>query len=444
MIRFFSAGFLLFFSVVLFVLPSYSQADSSEIELLRKQVEQLMKRVDALEQRNQELEGKLDDTQADVKVAQDEIFHVSHQNAIDALNASNAISSKYGAELYGYVKLDASYDDSRVRNGNYILWSLSDSQNGDDDEFTMTANQTRVGLNLRGPEVGGAKTTGKIEWDFYGGGDENKPRFRMRHAYAQLEWPEYELSVLAGQTYEIISPLFPSTLNFLVGYSAGNLGYRRPQLRVSKNYSLTDETDLLIQAALTRTIGDVITDIDTGQDSGFPSTQGRLAYSFPLLTEKQTTIGISGHYGQEENDDLDQDFDTWSFNVDLLMPLFKRVDLKSEFFTGANLDTYYAGIFQGVNTTLAEEIPSTGAWAALSITPWDQWNFNVGAGIESPDDFYVETGGRTENKMVFGNVYYMVNPSFLWGGEVSYYVTDYKDIEDGDALRFQSSIIYRF
>lgn len=423
---------------------SFSQSQKEEIQVLKEQVQLLLKRVETLEKQNNALLKKFDDTNSSIESTKEQIKTVSEQTQLNAVQQTNVVSSKYGANLYGYVKLDSIYDDSHIKNGNYALYANSEAGNNNDNEFNITANQTRFGLNLFGPEIGSAVTDGKIEIDFYGGGAENKPHLRMRHAYAQITWPEYEMSFLAGQTFDVIAPLYPSTLNFLVDYGAGNIGYRRPQIRFTKNVSITDNTDLLLQTALTRTIGDTVNGIDTGTDSGFPSFQSRVAYSFPLLTEKSTTLGVSGHYGQEQNDSIDKDLETWSINLDLKFPIFDGLGLKSEFFTGANLDTFYGGILQGVNTLTGEELRTTGGWAALSITPMNKININLGASMESLDDYYVPSGGRTQNSSYFGNIYYMFDPSFLVGAEVSYWDTQYKDLEDGDALRFQTSVIYKF
>ena len=116
----------------------------------------------------------------------------------------------------------------------------------------MTASETRLGLKIFGPDVNEIKTSGLVEVDFYGGGAENSPQPRIRHAYMKLEWPEQRLSLLAGQTWDVISPLNPSTLNYTVQWWGGNIGMRRPQIRVTKGLSISDDTDLTLQAALLR------------------------------------------------------------------------------------------------------------------------------------------------------------------------------------------------
>ena len=51
----------------------------------------------------------------------------------------------------------------------------------------------------------------------------------LRHAYAEVKDDDFRL--LAGQTWDVISPLFPSMLMYSVGWDAGDIGYRRAQVR---------------------------------------------------------------------------------------------------------------------------------------------------------------------------------------------------------------------
>ena len=46
-------------------------------------------------------------------------------------------------------------------------------RNNNDDEFNMTANQTRIGLKITGPDSEDLKLSGLVEVDFYGGGGDN-------------------------------------------------------------------------------------------------------------------------------------------------------------------------------------------------------------------------------------------------------------------------------
>lgn len=362
--------------------------------------------------------------------------------------AKKSIWSNLDIQLYGYVKGDASYDSSRSYPGNFMMYADSEATRKNDDEFNMTANQTRIGFNINGPESETMKTSGKIEFDFFGNySAENKGKLQMRHAYMNFLWPDSNFSLLAGQTWDVASPLSPYTLNYL--FAAGNPGYRRPQLRVTKGLSLGGETSMQFEGAVARTIGRTDpTNSETGEDAGVPTVQGRASVTFPFVGPKPTVVGLSGLSGREEYD-LDatgrnEDFDTWMACLDATVPLCEWLRLQGELFTGENLDTYFGGICQGVNTTDLEEIRSQGGWVAASLGPWSKWSFNVGAGVDDVNADDVQTGGRTFNSAVFGNVLYSWTKHTQAGFELSRWNTNYKGDGDAEDTRAQLSLIYAF
>ena len=58
-------------------------------------------------------------------------------------------------QLYGYIKADASYDSARTTTGNFVKWVDQELTRDDDREFNLTANQTRLGMKITGPEKDG-------------------------------------------------------------------------------------------------------------------------------------------------------------------------------------------------------------------------------------------------------------------------------------------------
>ena len=97
-----------------------------------------------------------------------------------------------------------------------------------------TPRLTRLGIDWSGPQIaklGNAKLIGKLETDFQNGGTESRQIIRIRHAYVRLDWERF--SMLAGQTWDLVSPLFPTVNGDTLQWNAGNVGDRRPQLRVS-------------------------------------------------------------------------------------------------------------------------------------------------------------------------------------------------------------------
>ena len=112
---------------------------------------------------------------------------------------------------------------------------------------------------------------------------------------------------------------------------------------------------------------------------------------------------------------------------------------------GENLSAYQGGIGQGINTTTNQEIKSTGGWIAACMGPWnDKWTANVGVGVDDVEGDDVNTGDRTQNRSIFGNLFYSFNSKTQVGFEVSHWCTEYKGQGDASSLRLQSAFIYKF
>ncbi|HUI06933.1 MAG TPA: hypothetical protein VL486_07985 [Verrucomicrobiae bacterium] len=362
------------------------------------------------------------------------------------------VMSSIDFELYGYIKLDLAHDSDRTSAGNYARWVESEELIKNHDEFSMTARQTRLGLKATGPTVGKMHSSALVEIDFYNGGDENKNLPMLRHAYMNLDWPEDKFSILAGQTCDVISPLWMPTLNYTVGWWQGNIGYRRPQLRLTKGFDLTEDVGLKLEAAATRDIGRVnsFAYSDTGQDSSIPGLQGRTSLTFPGFHGKPTTIGVSGHWAQEQINHTNtfanpQHADSWSANLDVTVPVTPWLSFAGEAFTGRDLDMYLGGIAQGFDTTRGKGIRSDGLWGALTLKPTPKWLFNVGGGFDKvPEGDVSAASARTFNSVIFGNAQYAFTANFTLGLEISHLRTEYKEQKDGDAWREQMSLIYKF
>ncbi len=429
-IKTFKRAFLVFVLIMLiFPAPPVVMAES-ENEMLKKRIERLEKELNDLKTLiNEKAAGTEKPSKPEKEIQKP--------------------AEGFDIKSYGYIKLDAIYNDSRVTNGNYAVYLPGEGAVNNDDSFNITARQTRLGLDVTAPLFNGWNTKGKVEVDFYGDGPvvhENKVEPFMRHAF--LETSKGGLSILAGQTSDVISPLNPSTLNYTVGWGTGNIGYRRPQVRVSYNVPFDDNTAILTQFAFSRTTGLINEDLDgggqnDGDDSGFPTVQGRIALTSKGFTDKKNIIGISGHYGREEADwsGAVTDHDSWSANLDFNIPLSGRFTLSGEAFMGENLDDYFGGVIQGVNTIVRNEISSYGMWSQLNFGFNSEWQYNVGLGFDNPDSDDINDGMRDKNSFYFVNTMFRVFPILTIGLEYSYWETEYKNMREGTANRFQTSAI---
>ena len=378
-----------------------------------------------------------------------------------AFAAEAEVATKYDAQLYGYLKGDVAYDTDKTNPGPFARW-VEDTDSG--DELRFVANETRFGLKLTAPEQHGLQTGAKLEFDFYGGGPANSPAPRLRHGYAEVRSPAWGLTVLAGQTRDIIAPLNPTTLNYSPLWWAGNIGTRRPQLRLTKSFDFGEQTGLDITMAATHTVD--------SEAAGTPTGQGRIGLRFPGLSGKgQGGIGVFGHVAQQDLEVLSSEQTGWSAGIDLALPLASILVLKSELWMGAELSGYAGAIGQDARTTVDESaLPSRGGWVALAVGPLGFVTFNVMGGIDSPKDDDLprpvaaqppdpaipgdtgterQSGARSRNVVGLANVLFDVTDALRTGVEASYWRTSYrgdagKSDSSRDALRFQSSMIYRF
>lgn len=420
---------------------------------------QLQQRVDQLEQQIKELKALLQQQQQTYEADKARVEKIEQRvdTAEKTVKASPTVISanNFTFKPYGYVKLDAAYDDSRTNYGDFILYALSEGTRKNDNEFNMTARQTRIGVDIMAPTIDNWTAKGRVEFDFYGDGSarhENKPEVMLRHAFVDLVNGNFGL--LAGQTSDLFSPLAPSTLNYTVGWAAGNIGYRRPQLRLTYGIPVNDKNKVTTALAFARTTGTANEDLDLdlendGEDSGFPSFQGRVAWATKLFTATDSVFGVSGHFGKEEIDwgvltpGGHQDrMKTWSVNGDITIPLSPCLTFMGEAFVGENLDDFFGGVLQGVNSTLQEEIKSVGGWAQLNYKYDTKWQTNLGFGIDDPDNDDLNAGNRSRNAFYFANVLYNLIAPVNLGLEYSYWDTDYKNRRGGVNNRIQTSVIY--
>ena len=123
--------------------------------------------------------------------------------------------------------------------------------------------------------------------------------------------------------------------------------------------------------------------------------------------------------------------------------------LAGEYFTGSNLDDYFGGVGQGVNSSSKadlREIRSNGGWAALRFIANPSSTFSIGAGIDNPNDndLTAMADARSKNQTIFASVINKITPSFILGLQISEWQTDYKNATDSKAFRAQTSLTYKF
>jgi len=384
---------------------------------------------------------------------------------------------KYDFKFHGYFKTDISYDNAQIYPGNFHLYVPQYEEA--DNALYFTTRQSRLGFDFFWKEEC-LKTQATLEFDFFGGGAaaENKATPMLRHAYFRMTGKKW--SLLAGQTWDVISPLVPKTVNYSVAWGEGNIGYRRPQVRFSTWAGIGERAKLMLDLAVTRNIGgdfsttytenDTVSvtagnGVDNGADAGMPAIQGRIGIASEFSEHGMLAVGVSGHYGQEKYDRTDlsastvteQTLDSWSVNGDVTLKFNKYVTLKGEFFMGEALGTFLGGALQNTDG-IYEPLPTMGGWGMLSLKPTGRLSFNAGYSFDDPDDaeFDIPLGGsetfRDMNSLVFGNAMYGITDNVTGMVELSYLQSEYltktyiddtieSTADEYDCFRFQFALM---
>ena len=402
-------------------------------------------------------------------------FSAEQGSGDETVKWKDLAGGKAQIQFYGFLRTDVILDDSRPDSSQTPLYILSEDPAfgaADQSSFTLHPRLTRFGLNLKGAAMtalGGATPSGNLEMDFQNGGKETRPIIRIRHAYFKLSWRT--LSFLVGQTWDVFGPVVPTVNNDSTMWNAGNVGDRRPQLRLSWDEKAGKGLFSLAGAAgLTDGVDPADLDnngVRDGEASGRPNTQLRAGYSRPTSArtvgtsagsagvgaERKWSVGLSGLYAWHETATPIAGKDTFrtrAVALDYKLPLWKRISIQGEAWTGQNLPDFRGGINQGVNTTSGEEIASRGGWLEVGFKAGKSFLISPGYSIDDPRDRDVPAGttqanaGRVQNRAWFVSNRWQPDPSFMVGIDFLRWITDYKAFESGVDNRVNAYFQYIF
>ncbi|MDO5553410.1 MAG: hypothetical protein Q4G68_06575 [Planctomycetia bacterium] len=386
---------------------------------------------------------------------------------------------------YGYIWTNTGYNSATGIPGDFVLYAQSPEISASPD-FFVDARQSRIGMFVEGPKVdllGKTNVRGVVEIDFEGtmNGTRNKGGLQLRKAFVELVNKERDLRLAFGQDWEVISPLYPQMLSYLPAGFAGNIGYRRAQVRLEKGRTYSANFKTLTQVALADDIIGDFTSVSaaSGKTSGVPLVEGRYAMSFweEARGGLPITVGLSAHFGQEsynfdpiagtwrDKGEKDVAINTWSVNVDGDLPITKRMRLQGEYYFGENLSSFCGGINQGVDLYRRAGLRDMGGWLSLHTSLTEKLCNNTGYAIDKVNDrdlvgTSVAVNGiayaRTQSSVLFTNFLYSWTSFLMTGAEFAYYRTDFRradvrtsdptflPMDTGDLFRIDLAIKYSF
>ncbi len=260
-------------------------------------------------------------------------------------------ASKYRARLHGIVLMNAFRTVGNP--DNLDLPTLAQPvQNGwNSASIGATLRQSEVGLEVFGPNVGGARTSADVQFDFSGGfpNTGNGVNFgivRMQTASVHFDWED--TSLIAGQDSLFISPHAPTSFASLAIPAfafAGNLWGWIPQVRVEHRFSLSDQQTVLVQAGVLDNLdwefpqqspqNSFLRTPQAGEFSGQPAYAARTSWSRPVMGHP-LTFGAAGYYARQAWT-WNRYTDAWAGMLDWEIPLPGRFGLSGEFYRGRGI-----------------------------------------------------------------------------------------------------------
>ncbi|MBR0190613.1 MAG: hypothetical protein IJQ31_00930 [Thermoguttaceae bacterium] len=350
---------------------------------------------------------------------------------------------------YVWVWVTGTYETNRMFAGDFPLWV----RNGEKDKAAyIDAKPTRLGFNLACPEMAcmpGTKITAVFETDFENTyTSENKPDMELRKAYIQLQ---NECSMfLFGQTWELISPLYPPTLNWGYGSSAGNFAFRRAQIRYDR-YFKRENGRFAIQTCLIASQTANFTDAAigttyTGRFGSYPEFQLRFERTFKQTDLwKEAMFAVGGKIGEKEYVSADDEFHktSWAFTADSKIRFNDRFYWMGELFVGEAMAINCAGVMQDLNPQTREKVFSSGGWMAFGWDLTPELHYSIGYAIDDPENSRLSEGMKSLNHFGFTNISRDITKQFNAGFEYEYCETEYYQVRKAHAHLFMINLLYK-
>lgn len=362
----------------------------------------------------------------------------------------------FNVNWYGKIQLDATRDQNPT-SGNYSVYALQQDTDIETKSLSITPRQSRLGLTAAGNGYGQFDINANLEFDFYGSGNgiDERATLRLRHAYFTVARSDF--SLLAGQSYDLVSPLRPSMLNAGPMSQGGDMGSRRPQVTLSYTGHPNQQTDVTFSAGLFRvdafdletevslSAEEVSTDgVTDGAANGTPAFQGLIDLKHHFVSGGEFRGGFSTQFSSMRAQDSNgsyRDYQSHAVAAHLYLEMANGFGISGEVYSGYNLGKYNGNI--GLSDTF-EGLGSTGGWASAWYRLSPKFKLATGAGLDDPENNDLETGTRSKNQIVFGNLQYNPVTPVTMGIELSQYKTDYLDNETAKNIRVQSSFALKF
>ena len=395
-------------------------------------------RVTSLEESSQLLNSKVDD---------------QYQTKVES-------ASKYRLRLSGIVLLNLFSNRGTSDSTDFPTWAIPSSPLDPKGTFGASLRQSELGLEVFGPSLAGAKTTGNLQFDFSGGFPDtfngvNFGLVRLRIASMRMDWER--TSIVAGQDSAFVSPLSPASFASLavpaLGY-AGNLWGWIPQVRVEHRFDLSGEQKVTLQGGILDNLtgeepySPFLRSASAGERSSQPAYGARVAWIRNVFGQSMT-LGTAGYYSRQDWG-FNRHVDGWAGMADWEIPLVPRVSLSGEFYRGLAIGGLAGGfgrsvLFSGDPTTASTRVrglDAIGGWSQLKFRASTKLEFNGAFGMDNPyaedlrafpaaQSYFLPTLAQNRGSLV--NFIYRPRSNLLFSAEYRHLRTFFTDSNSSTA-----------
>lgn len=391
----------------------------SEIQQLRAMLEQVLRKMgeaDAFapgvgarrEQANEEShasaqEAKPSDKQNLARITEDD-WQIANTRLEELQQDKVESSSKYRLKLSGIALFNAFGETGHVDNLDVPSVAVPPSPGAPSSSLGASLRQSIVGLAGVGPDIYGARTSGDVQMDFFGGlpsgyGAATSGVMRLRVARIRFDWEN--TSVVAGLDTPFFSPNTPTSYMSLAvpGFaSAGNLWTWTPTIRLERQW-LTPVSVFKIQAGLMdpsryAASSASVRAASPGENSRQPAYSLRISAN-GRSENRPLSVGVSGIYFPQRYSGGNT-VSGWGGITDWRLPMLPHTELSGEFFIGKGLDAF-GGVpyvlvqpsdLNRYNSVTAPALAGTrmlGGWSQLKVklNPRNEFNAAAGTGARS-------------------------------------------------------------
>jgi hypothetical protein len=310
-------------------------------------------------------------------------------------------ASKYHVRLSGILLMHIFSNGGNVdhiENPNIALATNPTGTGANGGSFGATLRESQIGLEVFGPSVAGAKTSGNFVADFFSEQAETvnglpSGFLHLRTGTIRLDWEN--TSVVAGLDSLYFSSKYPTsyaTLGIPAFSYAGNLWSWLPQLVVEHRVKASEHSTLALSGGIVDPLtgeapfNEFLRQPGAGENSRQPGYESRVEWSRPLWG-RTLAAGVGGYYSRE-NWGFNRNIDGWAATTDWNLPLGSRLALSGKLFAGRAIGGLGGGIGRSVvfngplgdPATVVQALRSRGGWTQLKYVPTSKLEFNAAAG----------------------------------------------------------------